>query len=146
MPDERLLIAFFSSSAESLVLIMTSLYPCTETAFSMHSINCAKTGFEISGTTKPIIILFPVFKTCAAASGVYPSSLMASRTRFAVSSETKRVLLITWDTVDTDTPARLATSVIFVLISTSFSHYDIHFSQRQRNLCESVSVRSRASP
>src|SRR5271170_5642629 len=44
--------------------------------------------------------------------GLYPTESITAWTALAVAGATRRVPLTTWDTVETETPARRATSVI----------------------------------
>src|SRR5665811_1772132 len=56
----------------------------------MARANSAKNGLEASGRTRPSVLVRPIRRDRASPSGLYPSSLTASRTRFRVSLATGR--------------------------------------------------------
>ena len=74
-----------------------------------------KNGLVMSEMINPIVFVSFLRKLRAIWFGWYPSSSIEVRTRVLRSSLTKRVLLITWLTVETDTPASLATSLIVAM-------------------------------
>ncbi len=63
-----------------------------------------------SATRTPITLVRRLRRLCATRLAWYPLSAITSSTRRWVSAATPYRLLITLDTVDTDTPARAATS------------------------------------
>ena len=80
-------------------------------------------------TIIPMDFVVLTFKLRATALGEYFKLLMACITASSVSFATKRVLLITWETVVVETPAIFATSLIVAIILPleNFSYYkDCH--------------------
>ena len=69
-----------------------------------------KNGFEISGTVTSSLPVRDVRRFFAVELGMYPSTSTARSTFSRVLMETTFGLLRTRDTVEGDTPARLATS------------------------------------
>ena len=68
---------------------------------------------------------FARLNICAPLFGTYPSFLIASLTRFRVSSATLSAPLVTRDTVCVETPANRATSLN--VTATAFSYSDLLF-------------------
>ncbi len=71
-----------------------------------------KNGFVTTGIVRPIVRVLAVTSDRAIVLCVYPVCSIACSTASRVCSRTTRVLLITWETVETETPAALATSAI----------------------------------
>ncbi len=69
-----------------------------------------KNGLEMSGTVTRILFDRRVRRFLATELGAYPICSTVSSTRRLVSGETTFGRLMTRDTVDAETPARLATS------------------------------------
>jgi hypothetical protein len=87
--------------------------------------NFGKKGIGAVRRISPIVNVMPRLSERARALGRYPSSFITARTRSRTSSETKRVLLITWETVVGDTCAFSATSRM-VGMRTSFTDLSLH--------------------
>lgn len=84
----------------------------------------AKYGLDISGTTRPIVSVFPLRKFCARRFGVYPSSDAALRMLSAVLSEILPDCVLpvrTLDTVDVENPVlwAIVSSVGFIIMRLS---------------------------
>jgi hypothetical protein len=67
---------------------------------------------DIADIAHPMVRVPPVRMERATWSGMYPAASIAASTAATVSGLTRRVLLTTWDTVVTDTPAAFATSAM----------------------------------
>ena len=83
------------------------MYPCFLASATITLEISAKYGFDISGTTRPIVSVFPLRRFCAIMLGVYPSSTAVFRMVSLALSEILNFSdfpVKTLDTVDVEYP------------------------------------------
>src|SRR5512140_927755 len=104
-----------SSTSDSSVLQYITEKPCPTAKSSTPRAIVVKNGFEMSETTRAMVLVRLERSWRASALGTYPSSSIAASTRARVRTLVWPVPLRTLETVIADTPARLATSLIVLI-------------------------------